>query len=219
MTLDSPSGKLTIMKIGMIGAGNIGATLARHLAKAGHEVGISNSRGPSTLAALVKSIGPKACAMTVEEAARFGELIVLAVPWRSPEALPPPDLVSGKIVVDAMNPYSAQGEVMDLAEATSSEEVARRLPGARLVKAFNTMYYRTLATEARLGTKERLVLFVAGDDFEAKQVVMRLIEEIGFAPVDTGTLRDGGRKQEPGSPLYNQPMRLEEATKALRDLS
>ena len=137
------------MNIGIIGAGHIGATLARHFAKVGHEVGLSNSRGPESLSALVKSIGPNARAMTVAEAAKFGELVVLAVPWRTAEALPAPELVAGKTVVDAMNPYSADGEVIDLGKRTSSEEVARRLPGARLVKAFNTMYYHTLATEAR----------------------------------------------------------------------
>jgi predicted dinucleotide-binding enzyme len=205
------------MKIGIIGAGNIGATLARHFAKAGHQVGLSNSRGPSSLAAVAKSIGPNACAMTVAEAARFGEVVLLAVPWRTPDALPPPDSVAGKIVIDAMNPYSAEGEVMDIGHRNSSEEVARRLPGARLVKAFNTMYYHTLATEARPSGADRLVLFVAGDDADAKAVVSRLIEQIGFASVDTGSLREGGRKQQPGSPIYNKPMTVPEARRALQD--
>jgi predicted dinucleotide-binding enzyme len=203
------------MKIGIIGAGHIGATLARHFAKAGHEVGISNSRGPGSLASLAKSLGPNACAMTVEGAAKFGEVIVLAVPWRNPAALPAPERVAGKIVIDAMNPYSAGGEVMDLGDTTSSEEVARRLPGARLVKAFNTMFYQTLASEARSSPENRLALFVAGDDAEAKKVVSRLIEEIGFAPVDTGSLREGGRKQQPGSPIYNKPMKLDKAIQIL----
>ncbi|HWI59578.1 MAG TPA: NADPH-dependent F420 reductase [Bacillota bacterium] len=204
------------MKIGIIGAGHIGSTLGRHFAKAGHQVGLSNSRGPASLAGLVKSIGPNACAMTVAEAAKFGEMVVLAVPWRTPEALPAPDLVAGKIVIDAMNPYSAQGEVIGLEETSSSEEVAKRLPGARLVKAFNTMYYHTLGTEARPPNQERLVLFVAGDDAAAKAVVSRLIEEIGFAPVDTGSLHKGGRLQQPGSPIYNKPMTVGEAREAVR---
>jgi len=91
------------MKIGIIGAGHIGGTLARHFAKVGHQVGVSNSRGPDSLRALVQSMGPNACAMTVEEAARFGEIVMLAVPWRSPEALPPPNTVEGKVVVDAID--------------------------------------------------------------------------------------------------------------------
>jgi 8-hydroxy-5-deazaflavin:NADPH oxidoreductase len=204
------------MKIGIIGSGHIGGTLARHFAKAGHQVGVSNSRGPGSLAGLVQSIGPNACAMSVEEAAKFGEAVVLAAPWRTPEALPRPEWVAGKIVIDAMNPYSSQGEVIDLGQTTSSEEVAKRLPGARLVKAFNTMYYQTLATEARPRPEDRLVLFIAGDDTEAKAVVSRLIEDIGFAVVDTGSLREGGRMQQPGSPIYNRPMKLEEARQAVR---
>ncbi len=204
------------MKIGIIGAGHIGATLARHFAKAGHEVGISNSRGPQTLAGLVKSMGPKTCAMTGHEAAWFGEVVFLAAPWRKTEALPLPKLVEGKIVVDAMNPYSSEGEVIPLGESTSSEEVARRLPGARVVKAFNTMYYHTLATETRASAQNRLVIFLAGDDAEAKKAVARLIEQIGFAPLDTGGLREGGRMQEPGSPIYNRPLTLEQAREVLR---
>jgi predicted dinucleotide-binding enzyme len=201
------------MKIGIIGSGNIGGTLARHFAKAGHQVGMSNSRGPSSLTGLAKSIGPNACAMTVEEAARFGEVVLLAVPWRTPESWPAAEWVKGKIVIDAMNPYSAEGEVMDLGDRNSSMEVAGRLPGARLVKAFNTMYFHTLATEAR--GKDPLVLFVAGDDVEAKAVVAKLIEQIGFAPVDTGSLREGGRRQQPGSPIYNQPMTASRAKEIL----
>ena len=83
------------MKIGIIGAGNIGGTLARHFAKVGHQVAVSNSRGTASLTDLVRSIGPNACAMTVEDAAKFGEIILLAVPWRAPEALPPASLLAG----------------------------------------------------------------------------------------------------------------------------
>jgi predicted dinucleotide-binding enzyme len=207
------------MKIGILGSGNIGATLARHFAKAGHQVGLSNSRGPASLAGLVKSIGPNASAMTAEEASKFGEVVLLAVPWRSREAWPALQWVAGKIVIDAMNPYSADGEIMDLADKLSSDEVARRLPDARVVKAFNTMYYHTLATEARASGKERLALFVAGDDAEAKGVVSKLVDEIGFAPVDTGSLREGGKKQQPGSPIYNKPMTAAQARQALGKLS
>jgi 8-hydroxy-5-deazaflavin:NADPH oxidoreductase len=203
------------MKIGILGSGSIGATLARHFAKAGHQVGLSNSRGPVSLAGLVQSIGPNARGLTAEEAARFGDVVLLAVPWRVPEAWPQPEWVRGKIVIDAMNPYSADGEIMELGDKQSSEEVARRLSGARLVKAFNTLYYRTLATEGRVPGKERLALFVAGDDAEAKAVVSKLIDEIGFAPVDTGSLREGGRRQRPGSPIYNKAMTVAQARQAL----
>lgn len=209
------------MKIGIIGAGNIGATAARLFVRAGHEVTVSNSRGPDSLRNLVRELGPRARAATVDEAARFGDMILLAVPWRSPEALPRPELVAGKIVIDAMNPYKSDFSLYDLGDSTSSEETAKRLPGARLVKAFNTIYFEHLATRGRtdLPVDERHAIFVAGDDAEAKKTVARLIEEIGFTPVDTGSLREGGRKQQPESSIYNKPMTGREARAALAGLT
>ena len=208
------------MKIGILGAGNIGAAAARLFISAGHEVAVSNSRGPESLKNLVREFGPKAHAMTIDDAARFGELVLLAVPWRSPEALPHPDLLRGKIVIDAMNPYRADGGFYDLGGSTSSEEVLKRLPGARLVKAFNTIYYVHLAERGRkdLPLEERHTIYVAGDDAEAKKVVTRLIEEIGFAAIDTGSLREGGRMQEPDSPIYNQTYNAREAHEFLARL-
>jgi predicted dinucleotide-binding enzyme len=201
------------MRIGIVGAGMIGGTLARLFARAGHEVAVSNSRGPETLRDLVDEIGSGAQAATVEEAARFGEVVVLAVPWRTPEALPPAELLAGKIVVDAMNPYAEGGAVADLGDSTSSEETARRLPGARLVKAFNTIWYQHLGSRGNtdLSMDERHAVFVAGDDPRAKSVVTRLIGEIGFAPVDTGGLREGGLRQQPGASLYNKVLTGAEA--------
>ncbi len=206
------------MKIGIIGAGAIGETAARLLSRAGHAVAISNSRGPASLASVVAEIGPGAQALTAEEAAAFGEVVLLAVPWRRPEALPAPERVAGKIVIDAMNPYDDNLQVIDLGESSSSEETAKRLPGARLVKAFNTLRAETLRNGGQLGADDRLVLFLAGDDAEAKSVVARLIDEIGFVPVDTGSLREGGRLQQPGGPLYGREMQAEEAQAALAGL-
>jgi predicted dinucleotide-binding enzyme len=196
------------MKIGVIGAGKMGANAARLFAKAGNQVAISNSRGPESLRELVSEIGPNAQALTVNETAAFADLVLLAIPWRNPEGLPNSDLVRGKIVVDAMNPYTDEGDVLDLNGSTSSEETQKRLNGARLVKAFNTIYYRRLASEGRTNApiEDRQAIFVAGDDEEAKAIVMKLIEQIGFAPVDTGSLREGGKRQEPGSPIYNRPL-------------
>jgi len=207
------------MKIGIIGSGNIGATLAHLFAKAGHQVEISNSRGPVSLKALVKSIGSNnVTAATPEGAVRFAQVVLLAIPWRKKQELPASDLFKGKIVIDAMNHYSENFEVIDLGNSTSSEEVTKQLPSARLVKAFNTMYYEMLRTGARNSQDERLVLFVAGDDPDAKAVVSKLIDEIGFTPVDTGSLREGGRKQQPGSSIYNDPMTVEVAYKRLAEL-
>lgn len=204
------------MKIGIIGAGMIGATTARLFVEAGHEVAVSNSRGPESLRALVDELGPRARALDVDGAARFGDVLLLAIPWRKPEALPSPDAVTGKIVIDAMNPYSANGGIEDLGGSTSSEHTQRRLPAARLVKAFNTIWFKHLAANGRkdVPPSERHAIFVAGDDDQAKTVVKKLIEEIGFGAVDMGTLAEG-RFQEPGSPIYNRPMSVAEAQQIL----
>jgi 8-hydroxy-5-deazaflavin:NADPH oxidoreductase len=190
------------MNIGIIGSGHIGGTLTRLFRRAGHEVMVSNSRGPESLREF-EEIGAKAG--TVDEAARFGEVVILATPWRSPEALPAAEAVTGKIVVDAMNPYGPDGNIIDLGDSSSSEETAKRLPGARIVKAFNTIWFRHLADNGKpdAPADERHAIFVASDDAEGKRIVSRLIEEIGFGPVDTGSLRDG-KKQEPNTELYNQ---------------
>jgi 8-hydroxy-5-deazaflavin:NADPH oxidoreductase len=208
------------MKIGILGAGNIGATAARLLVDAGHEVALSNSRGPESLQEMVAQLGPQAHAVTIAEASKFGDVILLAVPWRSPDALPHPELLRNKIVIDAMNPYRPDGGFYDLEGSTSSEIVLKRIPGSRLVKAFNTIYYMHLAGRGRkdLPLDDRHTIYVAGDDAEAKQVVSRLIEEIGFASVDTGSLREGGRMQEPDSPIYNKTYNAREAREFLASL-
>ena len=199
------------MKIGIIGSGNIGGTAAQLFADAGHQVAISNSRGPQSLRDFEKSGSSNIKAMTIEEAIAFGDVILLAIPWIKRQELPSSGLLNGKIVIDAMIPYSENFEVISLEPSSSSEEVAKQLKGARMVKAFNTMYYQYLKTKgnAKLSKEDRTVLFVAGDDAQAKSIVSKLIDEIGFTPVDTGSLREGGRKQQPGSEIYNNPMTLE----------
>ena len=204
------------MRIGIIGAGHIGGTAAKLFARAGHDVAVSNSREPGSLDPLVSSIGPRAKATTPADAATFGDVVLLAIPYRKMDQLPPAERFAGKIVVDAMNPYSAAGRVTDLGESTSSEEVAKRLPDSRVVKAFNTMGWKTLETGGRSSSKDRLAVFVAGDDAAAKATVAKLIEEIGFAALDTGSLRDGGRRQQPGSPIYGRPMTASEGSEILR---
>lgn len=203
------------MRIGILGAGRIGGTAAKLFSRAGHEVALSNSRGPASLASLVSTLGPRVKAMSAADAVKFGDVVLLALPYRNMDKIPPDHLFEGKIVIDAMNPYSAQGQVMDLGERTSSEDVAERIPRARLVKAFNTIFWRTLDTGSRPATEDRLSIFVAGDDPAAKEVVMKLIDEIGFAPIDTGSLRDGGRRQAPGSPVFGRPVNASEASKIL----
>lgn len=207
----------TRVNIGIIGAGHIGGTAARLFAKAGHQVAISNSRGPASLAPLVQQFGPSVRATTVEEAAAFGEVVLVAIPFGAYITLPAANL-SGKAVIDAENYYPERDGQIDFSGLTSTELMAQHLSGARVVKAFNTMYFETLGTAGKPNAlvEERLALFVAGDDSAAKATVSRLIEEIGFAPVDTGSLAEGGRKQQPGSPIYNHPMTAREAQGALK---
>ena len=180
------------MKIGIVGSGKIGATAARLFIAAGHSVAISNSRGPESLRTLVQELGANAKAMSVDEAGSYADVILLAAPWHMQDAHPAAERLRGKIVVDAMNPYNPAGGFFDLNGSTSSEIVLKRIPGARLVKAFNTIYYEHLATRGRkeLPVQERHAVYLAGDDAQAKEVVAGLIEDIGFAPVDTGSLRD-----------------------------
>jgi predicted dinucleotide-binding enzyme len=205
------------MRIGIIGASELGSTLAELWTKTGHEIAIANSRGPESLTELVDSLGPLAHAMTVVDLASFSDLIVLTAPFRRPEALPPPALVMGKVVIDAMNAYAEGGELMDLEGRTSSAITAERLPGARLVKAFNTMHVETLRSGGRshVPEEQRLVIFLAGDDGRAKERVANLITEIGFAPIDTGSLAIGGRLQEPGSKIFARPLLPAEARRLL----
>ncbi len=209
------------MKIAILGSGRIGAVAARLFMAAGHEVAIANSRGPESLRELIAELGPRASAMNKDETARFGEVILLAVPWHMEDALPAPELLRGKIVIDAMNPYNPAGGFFDLGGSTSSEIVLRRMPGARLVKAFNTIYYEHLSSRGRkdLPVEDRHAIYLAGDDAEAKEIVSGLIGDIGFAPVDTGSLRDGGRMQQPDSPIYNETYTAREARKIVPTLA
>jgi predicted dinucleotide-binding enzyme len=207
------------MKIGIVGSGNIGGTAARLFVSAGHEVAIANSRGPETLADLVAELGDSARAATPEQAVEFGEAVLLAIPWRLRGQLPDARLFQGKITLDAMNPFSEDFQVIDLEPSSSSEEVQKQLKGARLVKALNHLGASDLGSAGRAGGgDERPVLFMAGDDEEAKQVVGRLIADIGFAAVDTGDLATGGRVQAAGSKLSGQVISEAEAPAALRDL-
>lgn len=205
------------MKIGIIGAGKIGATIARLFVKAGHAVALSNSRGPESLKELIKQLGDNAIALTKNGAAAFGDIVLLAVPWRDATALPDAALLQNKIVIDAMNPYKANGGVYDLGKSTSSEETAKKLPGATIVKAFNTKNFRNLKDGNRedLPLQERKAIFMAGDNIEAKAKISRLIEEIGFAAVDTGNLHDGGKKQQPEGQVYNRDVSCAEAHELL----
>ena len=207
------------MRIGIIGSGKIGGTLAKLLAGQGHEVAVSNSRGPESLSGFVAEAGDGVRAATIGEAIAFGEVVFVATPMGAYRDLPA-DRFQGKIVVDANNYYPQRDghiEALDRDETTSTELLAEHLRGARVLKAFNTMNYRPLGSEGRPGAPrdERLAIFVAGDDEEAKRILAGLIEELGFAAVDTGSLAEGGRRQQPGAAVYNNPLPAPEAEAAL----
>jgi predicted dinucleotide-binding enzyme len=202
------------MKIGIIGAGHIGGTTARLFVDAGHEVAIANSRGPETLRDLIADLGTHARAVTPEEAARFGELVLLAIPLKDYTTLSADDL-RGKIVIDAMNYYpNRDGHYLQLdsGQFASSEMVAAHLPGARIVKAFNTIWFEHLKAKGnkRAPIEERRAIFISADDAEAKNVVARLIEEIGFGAYDMGSLHDS-REQQPDTAVYNRDVTMAEA--------
>ncbi|MFL7837632.1 MAG: NADPH-dependent F420 reductase [Candidatus Promineifilaceae bacterium] len=204
------------MKIGIIGAGMIGATLAKLFAESGQEVAISNSRGPETLTEVVAKIGYGLQAMSAEEAAEFGDLAVEAIPFGHYQELPA-ILLAEKILISASNYYPGRDGAIDLRGHAQTELIARHLPETRVVKAFNTIWYQHLATQGdtSLPLGQRRVIFLAGDDPEAKALVAGLIEEIGFGPLDTGSL-EHSKVQEPGAAIYNVDMTLNEARALLK---
>ena len=199
------------MNIGIIGAGNIGATLARLFAEAGHVVALSNSRGPESIAAVVAELGPNVQAVTVVEAASFGDVVVEAIPFGRYKSLPAKQL-GGKILISAGNYYPGRDGQIDLNGRAQSELIAEYLAQTRVVKAFNTIWYGHLSSQGNtdLALGERRVIFVAGDDLEAKEIVMALIAEIGFGPYDTGTLANS-KVQEPGTAIYDADITLDAA--------
>jgi predicted dinucleotide-binding enzyme len=207
------------MRIGIIGVGRIGATIARLLARAGHQVNLSNSREPDSLVHLSHELGEGARAVPVAIAAHCSDVIFLAIPWTKLRTLPDRFLFADRILVDATNPFSERFEVLDLDESTSSEIVALHFPYARVVKAFNTLYWETLATRGTKHIAHRVILPVASDDVAAKAAVSGLISDCGFAPFDVGSLRRGGTLQQPGKLLFNRPLTLREAQECVSDFS
>ncbi|RDJ99640.1 NADPH-dependent F420 reductase [Paraburkholderia lacunae] len=190
------------MKIGILGAGFIGRALATLARNSGHEVMISNSRDPRTLINTAIVLG---CAVgTAEDAAKFGDVVVAAVPFRNIQALPAAAL-GGKIVIDTCNHYPEHDgriEALEQHTTTTSQIMAAALPGARVVKAFNAILAKDLETDGKpAGTPKRRALPFAGDDEEARRVVSTLLDQFGFDPVDAGTLADSWRFER-AKPVY-----------------
>ncbi len=193
--------------LGLIGSGNIGGTVARLATAAGHDVILSNSRGPDSLADLVAGLGPRARAATAVEAATVADLVVVTIPLRAYRQVPVEPL-AGKVVIDTMNYYPQRdGQIaeLDSGATTSSELVQRHLGTARVVKAFNNIFYQHLGSLARpAGAPERSSLPIAGDDPQAKDLVTALLDTIGYDAVDAGPL-SAGRRFQPDTPAYGAP--------------
>jgi predicted dinucleotide-binding enzyme len=194
------------MRIGIIGAGMIGETLARRLGQLGHQVAIANSRGPETLRDLASHVG--ATAMTALEAARSGEIVVITIPERAVPELPR-DLFAGVpahvVVIDTGNYYPTRDGRIPAIEQGQPESawVAQQI-GRPVIKAFNNIFFKSLLENGGpKGTPDRIALPVAGDPFEARAEVLRLVDELGFDPVDAGGLEESWR-QQPGTPCYTQ---------------
>src|SRR3984957_19440763 len=186
------------MTIGIIGAGNIGQAIAKHLASAGIPASIANNRGPGSLSSIVQNLGAGITAAEMKVAAK-ADIVFLAVPWSAyADAVAGLAPWGGRIVIDAMNAASIGPEgfrPFDLGGRPSSQVVADRLTGARVVKAFNTLAASVLASDPQSNGGRR-ILFLSGDDALAKQEVVKLIDQLGFVPIDLGGFETGGRLQQ-----------------------
>ncbi|WP_432994528.1 NADPH-dependent F420 reductase [Dactylosporangium sp. CA-233914] len=193
--------------IGFIGSGNIGSTVARLAVAAGHDVVLSNSRDPETLADLVAELGPKARAARPAQAAAAGDIVVVTVPLKAYRDVPAEPL-AGKIVVDTNNYYpdrDGRFPRLDDATATTSGLLQQHLAGAKVVKGFNNIWFKHLAELGRpAGTPDRTALPIAGDDAAAKATVTAFFDAIGYDTVDAGPLADSWRAER-DQPVYVKP--------------
>jgi predicted dinucleotide-binding enzyme len=189
------------MKIGIIGAGTVAQTIAKHVLPLGHQVMLSNTQGPDSLTSLVKKLGHGAIAGTAQQAAEQ-DIVILAVMWRNVQSalFSIPDW-KGRVLVDATNRVAGVAPLIlgDISGRTSSEIVADLAPGAKVLKAFNSVPMSWISDFSP--SKPRTVLFISGDDAQAKKPLHDLIEQAGFACVDLGSLATGGRLQQLGGPL------------------
>ncbi|MBF7955635.1 NADPH-dependent F420 reductase [Rahnella victoriana] len=215
LNLSTTKSKVNIMKIGILGAGFVGRAVAKLATRAGHQVMLSNSRGPQTLFSLKPMLGCETG--TAAQAATFGDIVVIAVPLTAIGQLPVAEL-AGKPVIDAVNYYPERdGQVPELDQqaTTTSEYLAGFLPGAKITKAFNAIRMTDLETDGLpAGDPQRRALPLAGDDAETKTIVAGLYDAFGFDTLDAGTLSEGWRFER-GMPCYCVPMTRDELKTAL----
>ena len=206
------------MKIGIIGAGNIGGTLARRFAALGHDVRVANRRGPESLASLAAETG--AAAVPVADAVRDVDLIVLTIPLKAVPDLPSglfADVPARVAVVDTCNYYPRQrdGRIEAIEAGLAESRWVEQQIGHPVIKAFNNIYAKHLLEKGRpSGAVWRIALPVAGDDEAAKSVVLKLVDDLGFDPVDAGGLDESWR-QQPGSPVYGKDFDAEGVRRSL----
>lgn len=209
------------MRIGIIGAGNIGGTLTRRFAALGHEVTVANSRGPETLQELAAETG--ATAATADEAVREAELVVITIPEKAIPQFNASILetrAEGAPIIDTGNYYPGRdGRIDAIEDGTPESQWVSEQLGHPVIKTFNNIYAQHLLEHGKPeGDPGRIALPVAGDDPEAKAVVMRLVDELGFDPVDAGGLEESWR-QQPGSPCYAADLDAEGLKRALAEAS
>jgi 8-hydroxy-5-deazaflavin:NADPH oxidoreductase len=203
---------MDVKTIGLIGAGHIGSQLARLAVAHGYDVVVSNSRGPETLKDLVNELGLHARAGTPLDAATSGDIVIVTIPLKNIADVPVAPL-AGKIVIDTNNYYPQRdGHIAELDDesTTTSELLQRRLPTSKVVKAFNHIYAAALTTDVQPhGSPNRRALVIAGNDSQAKAVVVQLIDRFGYDVVDIGTLGQSWRIQR-GTPGYGPPRTAEQ---------
>lgn len=207
------------MKIGIIGAGHIGGNLTRRLTKLGHKVFVANSRGPESLTDLAAETG--ATPVTVNEAARSGDLVIVTIPVKNIAKLPGDlfaNVPASVVVVDTGNYYPQRdGLIPEIESGTTESRWASQQLGRPVIKAFNNIYAKHLLDSGKpAGSPGRIALPVAGDDKGAKAVVMKLIDELGFDPIDAGGLDDSW-KQQPETPVYGTDLDADGVRRGLAD--
>jgi 8-hydroxy-5-deazaflavin:NADPH oxidoreductase len=206
------------MKIGIIGAGSMGGTLARRLAALGHHVSMANSRGPETLAELATETG--AVPVPITEASRDADVMIIAIPEKNIPDLPEgilDSLPAGGVLIDTGNyaPQQRDGRIDELENGVIESRWVEAHLGHPVIKAFNNVRPPSLLNLGKpAGTPARVALPVAGDDASAKAVVIELIDQLGFDGIDAGNLDESWR-QQPGTPVYCTDLDLEDAEKAL----